>query len=98
MPEKKTSFKQKREFLKNHTSFSLLSNNLLKKIVSRLQIHHYGAGQIICKRGKAGNSLYIIHTGSVIETLAGSRGEEITVAILREGNSFGTISLLTEEP
>jgi len=98
MSEKQASFKQKREFLKNHTTFSLLSNNLLKKIVSRLQVHHYGAGQIICERGTAGNCLYIIHTGSVVETLVGSRGEEITVAILREGDSFGTISLLTEEP
>ncbi len=98
MSEKQASFKQKREFLKNHTTFSLLSNNLLKKIVSRLQVHHYGAGQIICERGTAGNCLYIIHTGSVVETLVGSREEEITVAILREGDSFGTISLLTEEP
>jgi transcriptional regulator with GAF, ATPase, and Fis domain/polyferredoxin len=98
MPEKKDSFKLKREFLKNYTPFSSLSNNLLKKIVSRLQVHHYGAGQIICERGKTGNSLYIIHTGSVIETLADNSTEEITVAILREGDCFGTISLLTDEP
>lgn len=98
MPEEKASFKQKREFLKNYTPFSSLSNNLLKKIASRLQVHHYGVGQIICERGKAGNSLYIIHTGFLTEILSDSSGEEITIAILREGNCFGTISLLTDEP
>ena len=90
-------FKQKRDFLKNYEPFSLLSNNLLKKIVSKLQVQHYGAGQTICERGHKGNCLFVIHTGSVVETLTDSNGEEITVAILREGGCFGTISLLTDE-
>lgn len=98
MTENISFFKQKRDFLKNCEPFSLLSNNLLKKIVSKLQVQHYGAGQTICERGHKGNCLYIIHTGSVIETLTDSSGEEITVAILRKGDCFGTISLLTDEP
>ena len=98
MTEETSFFKQKRDFLKNYEPFSLLSNNLLKKIVSKLQVQHYGVGQKICERGQKGNCLFIIHIGSVVETLTDSSGEEITVAVLREGGCFGTISLLTDEP
>jgi len=98
MTEAKSFFKQKRDFLKNYEPFSLLSNNLLKKIVSRIQIQHYGVGQTICERGQNGNCLFIIHAGSVVETLVDSSGEEITVAVLSKGDCFGAISLLTDEP
>ncbi len=98
MTEDMSFFKQKRDFLKDYNPFSLLSNNLLKKIVSKLQVQHYGAGQTICERGLKGNCLFIIHTGSAVETLTDSSGEEITIAILWKGGCFGTISLLTDEP
>jgi transcriptional regulator with GAF, ATPase, and Fis domain/polyferredoxin len=98
MTEKKSFFKQKRDFLKNYEPFSLLSNNLLKKIVSKIQIQHYGTGQTICERGRKGNCLFIIHSGSVVETLVDSSGEEIAVAMLSKGDCFGAVSLLTDEP
>lgn len=98
MTQKKSFFKHKREFLKNYKPFSLLSNNLLKKIVSKLQVQYYGVGQTICERGRKGNCLFIIHTGSVVETLVDSSGEEIAVAMLGKGDCFGAISLLTDEP
>jgi DNA-binding NtrC family response regulator/CRP-like cAMP-binding protein/NAD-dependent dihydropyrimidine dehydrogenase PreA subunit len=98
MTEEKSFFKRKRDFLKNYEPFSLLSNNLLKKIVSKIQIQHYEAGQTICERGRKGNCLFIIHAGSVVETLVDSNGDEITVAILSKGDCFGAISLLTDEP
>ena len=85
MIEDMSFFKQKRDFLKNYEPFSLLSNNLLKKIVSKLQVQHYGSGQTICERGQEGNCLFIIHNGSAVETLSDRSGEEITVAVLREG-------------
>jgi transcriptional regulator with GAF, ATPase, and Fis domain len=97
MTEETSFFKQKRDFLKNYEPFSLLSNNLLKKIVSKLKVLSYGVGQTICERGHQGNRLFVIYTGSVVETLIDSSGEEITVSILSEGDCFGTISLLTDE-
>ncbi len=98
MTEDISFFKQEGYFFKDYESFSLLSNNLLKKIVSTLQVQYYGAGQTICERGQKGNCLFVTHTGSVVETLTDRSGEEIIVAILREGGCFGTISLLTDEP
>ena len=98
MTEEKSFFKRKRDFLKNYEPFSLLSNNLLKKIVSKIQIQHYEEGQTICERGRKGNCLFIIHAGSVVETLVDSHGDEITVAMLSKGDCFGAISLLTDEP
>jgi len=98
MTEEKSFFKRKRDFLRNYEPFSLLSNNLLKKIVSKIQIQHYEAGQTICERGHKGNCLFIIHAGSVVETLVDGSGDEITVAMLSKGDCFGAISLLTDEP
>ena len=98
MTEEKSFFKRKRDFLGNYEPFSLLSNNLLKKIVSKIQIQRYEAGQTICERGRKGNCLFIIHAGSVVETLVDGSGEEITVAMLKMGDCFGAISLLTDEP
>ncbi|MCP4264567.1 MAG: cyclic nucleotide-binding domain-containing protein [Candidatus Brocadiaceae bacterium] len=97
MTEETSFFKQKRDFLKNYEPFSLLSNNLLKKIISKLNVVSYGVGQTICERGHKGNCLFVIHTGSVVETLIDSSGEEITVSILSEGDCFGTISLIKDE-
>lgn len=97
MTEKTGLYRQRRDFLKNSAPFSQLSNNLLKKIASRLQVHHYGVGQTICERGEKGDCLYIIHSGSVVEILSDDGREEITVAILKKGDCFGTISLLTDE-
>ncbi|MFQ5964221.1 MAG: sigma 54-interacting transcriptional regulator [Candidatus Scalinduaceae bacterium] len=98
MTDKTNYFRQKREFLKKHRPFSLLSNNLLKKVVSKIQVHHYGVGQIIFERGEKGNCLYIISSGCVLETLINNSAEETTVAVHREGDCFGAISLLTDEP
>ncbi len=98
MTEEKSFSKKTRDFLKNYEPFCLLSNNLLKKIVSKLQIQNYGVGQTICERGHKGNCLFIIHSGSVVETLVDSSGEEIAVAVLSKGDCFGAISLLTDEP
>jgi len=49
MTEEKSFFKRKRDFLKNYEPFSLLSNNLLKKIVSKIQIQNYEAGHNIAR-------------------------------------------------
>ncbi len=97
MSEDASFFKQKRDFLKSHEPFHLLSNNLLKKIVTRLKVQVYGVGQTICERGHKGDCLFIIYTGSVVETLVDNSGEEITLSVLGEGDCFGPISFLTDE-
>ena len=97
MTEETSFFKQKRDFMKNYEPFSLLSNNLLKKIISKINVLSYRIGQTICERGQKGDCLFVIHTGSVVETLIDSSGEEITISTLSEGDCFGTISLLKDE-
>ncbi len=97
MTEEMSFFRRKRGFLKNYEPFSLLSNNLLKKIVSKIQVQHYETGQTICERGQKGNCLFIIYAGSVVETLVDNSGEEITIAMLEKGDCFGAIPFLTDE-
>ena len=62
-------------------------------------LHHtvYGVGEVIMREGEAGDSLYIIRSGSVSVRL-GVDGLEKEVAVLGEGDFFGEMSLMTGEP
>jgi small-conductance mechanosensitive channel/CRP-like cAMP-binding protein len=62
-------------------------------------LHHtvYGVGEVIMRAGEAGDSLYIIRSGSVSVRL-GVDGLEKEVATLGEGDFFGEMSLMTGEP
>ncbi|MDB4967765.1 MAG: Potassium efflux system KefA protein [Myxococcales bacterium] len=57
----------------------------------------YGAGEVIIKAGDAGDSLFVIRSGSVGVRISGD-GLEKEVATLGEGEFFGEMSLLTGEP
>jgi small-conductance mechanosensitive channel/CRP-like cAMP-binding protein len=62
-------------------------------------LHHtvYGVGEVIMREGQAGDSLYILCSGSVSVRL-GVDGLEKEVAVLGEGDFFGEMSLMTGEP
>jgi CRP-like cAMP-binding protein len=66
-------------------------------VADGLQHTVYGAGETIMRTGDAGDSLYILRTGSVSVRI-GIGGLEKEVAMLGDGAFFGEMSLLTGEP
>jgi small-conductance mechanosensitive channel/CRP-like cAMP-binding protein len=55
----------------------------------------YGAGETIVREGQAGDSMFVICSGSVCVTIGPTRQE---VAVIPAGGYFGEMSLLTGEP
>jgi small-conductance mechanosensitive channel/CRP-like cAMP-binding protein len=74
---------------------SPLSKPELKKLVERLSVMSYAAGEVPVRQGEPGDSFYIIKSGKVDVVVEKSFGESAVVATLGPGNFFGEMSLLT---
>ena len=70
----------------------------LATLVPSLYDVEYGLGEIICREGETGNTLYVLRSGVVEVLTHGTRGEERHVADLTAPAFFGEMSLLTGEP
>jgi len=74
---------------------SPLSKAELKKLVGRLSVVSYAAGEVPVRQGEPGDSFYIIKSGRVNVVVEKSFSESAVVATLGPGNFFGEMSLLT---
>jgi CRP-like cAMP-binding protein len=72
-----------------------LSKEELKRLVGRLSVMSYAAGEIPVRQGEPGDSFYIIKSGKVSVVVEKSAGDSAVVAVLGAGNFFGEMSLLT---
>ena len=58
----------------------------------------YGPGEIIVRKGEAGEKVYIVEQGEVEAIDEEPGGGERIIATLGDGKSFGEIALVTEHP
>lgn len=72
---------------------SPLHEDALEAIAALARVHTFGKGETIIRRGAAGNSMFIVHQGTVSVLL----DDESEVARLGEGEVFGEMALLTGE-
>lgn len=72
-----------------------MPSDLTEKLASRIQVHHYGVGQTIFRKGEEADLFYIINTGRVREVLHGEK--ETTLAVLTGGECPGAVSMLSGE-
>jgi len=57
----------------------------------------YDKGEIICREGDPGDCMYVIQSGAVeISRQNGSQG--VVVAMLEQGDFFGEMALLDQQP
>lgn len=70
---------------------------VLKTGVKMESIEHYKPGEIVVREGMVGSSAYIIQSGSV-EVLKKAGGREISIATLQEGQVFGEMGLIEDQP
>lgn len=85
------------QFLQIHPPFNQMTVDLLEKIASAIKVKCYGVGQTIFRKGEEAQHFYIINTGMVREVIKEDSGEETAISILKSGECFGAISLLTEQ-
>jgi pilus assembly protein CpaE len=82
------------EFLKNISFFSSLSEENFKNFSEHFVIKNFPKGEIIVKEGEPADLFYIITSGKVKVI----KGEDKVVASLKEGEFFGEMALITDEP
>lgn len=78
--------------------FSGLPPEQLAELERSLQKRRARAGETVFRKNDAGNSLYLIESGSVKVQLASSEGKEVILAMLGPGDFFGELALLDGEP
>jgi NTE family protein len=77
--------------------FEGLEPAALNEIYRRLQPRSFAPGEVICREGDAGSSLFIIESGLAHVLVDRPEGPR-TVARLRRGDFGGEMSLITGEP
>jgi cAMP-dependent protein kinase regulator len=78
--------------------FSDFSREELLAVIRGLNLLTYEPGEIIMTEGEPGASLLILTTGVVRAYVINSFGSNVQVRMMKEGESFGEISLLTGKP
>ncbi len=78
--------------------FADLIDAELARLGAAMRHRRYAKGNLIHAAGAMGADLYIIASGRVIIQLPSERGEELTLRLLWQGDFFGEISLLDDQP
>lgn len=67
-------------------------------LASQMVLETYNEGDIVVTEGEKGSSLYVVVSGQVKVYTRGTRGENVYLATLSEGDFFGEVSILTGKP
>jgi small-conductance mechanosensitive channel/CRP-like cAMP-binding protein len=86
------------ELLRNVDILSPLSDEAHEAIAGAAKVHFYSKGEAILRRGTAGDSMFIVHEGTVSVRVPDDDGDGVhEVAQLGSGSVFGEMALLTGE-
>jgi small-conductance mechanosensitive channel/CRP-like cAMP-binding protein len=77
--------------------FAPLTPEELSRLAAASEGRTYASGEIIIRANDSGDSMFVVHRGSV-EVRISHNGKSRTVAALAEGNFFGEMALFTGEP
>ncbi|MBI2412193.1 MAG: Crp/Fnr family transcriptional regulator [Deltaproteobacteria bacterium] len=87
-----------RETLTKNPLFSSLEDFYLKDIISRGEFRTWPEASQIIIEGESGDAVFFVISGKVKVTLYGEEGREIVLAILKEGDMFGEMSIIDDKP
>jgi CRP-like cAMP-binding protein len=82
--------------LRGEPIFQCLNGEQLEGIVKHSQFNHFGRGERVIEEGAEGQSMFILLRGSA-QVSVSQNGSAIRVGVLRSGDCFGEMSLLTGE-
>ncbi len=77
--------------------FAPLSDDETKKLAQGTTVRVFAPGEIIVRKGREGNSMFVINRGNVKVQIT-ENGYPKTINKLRENDFFGEMSLLTGQP
>ncbi len=76
--------------------FSALSKNSLASLIEKVQLVELAAGETLFREGDLGTTLYVVSEGQVRAVHEGQ--PEIELATLGDGEFFGEIAIVTNQP
>eukprot|EP01017_Pseudomicrothorax_dubius_P009213 TRINITY_DN13092_c0_g1_i1.p1 TRINITY_DN13092_c0_g1~~TRINITY_DN13092_c0_g1_i1.p1 ORF type:complete len:125 (-),score=38.02 TRINITY_DN13092_c0_g1_i1:104-478(-) len=68
------------------------------KMADAFTMQHFNAGDVVIREGDQGNSFYIIEEGFAEARKRNKQGKEEVVLEYKEGDYFGELALLRNEP
>lgn len=81
--------------LAQYTYFSGLSQNSLQVLADRIRTVTIPAGSVIVEEGTVGEAFYFVKEGELIVTKKTRSGLEAKLSVVRSGQGFGEMALLT---
>jgi CRP-like cAMP-binding protein len=85
-----------RAIMQDEPLFRCLSDDQLDGVIKRSQLNHFGRGERMIEEGAEGDSMFVLLRGTAQVSVA-KNGTAIRVGVLRAGDCFGEMSLLTGE-
>jgi CRP-like cAMP-binding protein len=88
------------DLLRRHPIFSRLTEQELARLLEDgvSEERECPPQSVILREGEVGDSIFLIGSGSVQVVLLGKEGQEITLAIFRNGEVFGEMGLFQDKP
>jgi CRP-like cAMP-binding protein len=77
--------------------FTSLPIPAIEDLTQRVAVKRVGAGATVVSQDEPGDSMFVIMSGRVKVVIFGENGREVTLSILRPGDSFGEMSLFDGE-
>jgi CRP-like cAMP-binding protein len=96
--ERKEEQRKVEESLSRNRLFSGLESFYIKDVMARGEIRSWPAASQMISEGESGDAVYFITSGKAKVTLYGEEGREIVLAILKEGDMFGEMSIIDGKP
>jgi trk system potassium uptake protein TrkA len=78
--------------------FTPLTVGQVEKVLPHVMLGSYGAGETVFRKGQAGDAFHIVYKGKVEIRLPKMIVLSKTVATLGEGQFFGEMALISNEP
>lgn len=87
-----------REFLRSVPLFSRLGEASLDAILRLTRRKRFRKDEVVFHEKEVGDTLYVILRGRVKVAIFGDDGKEVTLSSLTEGDFFGEMAVLDQEP
>lgn len=88
---------QARAILRREPLFECLADEELERLLEQASVNHFGRGERVIEEGAEGDSMFVLLRGTAQVSVA-RNGTALRVGVLRSGDCFGEMSLLTGEP
>ena len=85
-------------FLARVPLFASLKPALLDELAGKLTAKSYRRGEVVFHQDDPGSAMHLIKSGQVKIATTSPEGEEVIMAILKDSDFFGELSLLDDKP